>query len=189
VLVASREVLDSVTGYAVHRGALAAMSRKPLPTVQELVAGATRLAVLEDFVDHTNVGAAFRSAAGLGVDGVLVTPRCADPLYRRSIKVSMGGVFHVPWTRIEPWPDGIAVLRGLGFTTVALTLEEDALPLQELAARGHERLALILGAEGSGLILPTIAAADCAVRIPMAGDVDSLNVAAAAAVAFYATRR
>ena len=214
VFVAGRAVLDGTTGYAVHRGALAAMSRKALPTAEGLVRHASRLVVLEDvndhtnvgtmfdigrrvtrvavlvdFVDHTNVGAAFRSAAGMGVDAVLVTPRCADPLYRRAIKVSMGAVFQVPWTRIEPWPDGIEVLRDLGFTTAALTLAEDAMTLDELAANPPDRLALIFGTEGDGLRSTTVAAADLAVRIPMAGGVDSLNVAAAAAVAFHATRR
>lgn len=188
VYVASRELLEAVTGYVVHRGALAAMARKPLPTAEELTAGADRLAVLEDVNDHTNVGAAFRSAAALGIDAILVTPRCADPLYRRSIKVSMGAVFQVPWTRISPWPGGIDMLREAGFTTAALVLGEDAITLDELAARRSERLALIFGSEGDGLRPSTIAAADVSVRIPMSGGVDSLNVAAAAAVAFYATR-
>lgn len=188
VYVASRELLEAVTGYVVHRGALAAMARKPLPTAEELTAGADRLAVLEDVNDHTNVGAAFRSAAALGIDAILVTPRCADPLYRRSIKVSMGAVFQVPWTRISPWPGGIDMLRAAGFTTAALVLGEDAITLDELAARRSERLALIFGSEGDGLRPSTIAAADVSVRIPMSGGVDSLNVAAAAAVAFYATR-
>lgn len=188
VYVASRELLEAVTGYVVHRGALAAMARKPLPTAEELTAGANRLAVLEDVNDHTNVGAAFRSAAALGIDAILVTPRCADPLYRRSIKVSMGAVFQVPWTRISPWPGQIDMLREAGFTTAALVLGEDAITLDELAARRSERLALIFGSEGDGLRPSTIAAADVSVRIPMSGGVDSLNVAAAAAVAFYATR-
>jgi tRNA G18 (ribose-2'-O)-methylase SpoU len=188
VLVTERAVLDAVTGYAVHRGALAAMGRRPLPAVHEVAAAATRLAVLEDFVDHTNVGAAFRSAAGMGVDAVLVTPRCADPLYRRSVKVSMGAVFQVPWTRMDPWPDGIDLLRELGFTTAALALHDDAMSLDQLALDPPERLALVLGTEGDGLRPSTVAAADLVVRIPMAGGVDSLNVAAAAAVAFHALR-
>lgn len=190
VYVASRELLEAATGYLVHRGALAAMGRTPLPSAQELVVGGQprRIAVLEDIVDHTNVGAAFRSAAALGIDAILVTPRCADPLYRRSIKVSMGAVFQVPWTRISPWPDEIDMLRDAGFTTAALVLSEDAITLDELAARRSERLALIVGTEGDGLRPATVAAADVSVRIPMSGGVDSLNVAAAAAVAFYATR-
>jgi tRNA G18 (ribose-2'-O)-methylase SpoU len=144
--------------------------------------------VLEDVVDHTNVGAAFRSAAALGVDAVLVTPRCADPLYRRSVRVSMGTVFQVPWTRIDPWPDGIDLLRDHGFVTVSLALADDAITLDDLVADPPERLALVLGAEGHGLKPATVAASDLVVRIPMAGAVDSLNVAAAGAVAFWATR-
>jgi tRNA G18 (ribose-2'-O)-methylase SpoU len=192
VYVAGPDVLEAVTGFAVHRGALAAMARTPLPPVAELLrAGGTeprRVAVLEDVVDHTNLGAAFRSAAALGVDAVLVTPRCADPLYRRSVRVSMGAVFQVPWTRVAPWPAAIETLRAAGYTTVALTPDAGAADLADLAARREPRLALVLGTEGDGLRPDTVAAADLSVRIPMAGGVDSLNVAAAAAVAFYATR-
>lgn len=188
VYVGSREDLAAVTGYQVHRGVLAAMSRLPLPSVEDVVARARRVVVLEDVVEHTNVGAAFRSAAGLGVDAVLVTPRCADPLYRRSVRVSMGTVFQVPWTRIEPWPQGIEVLRAAGFTTAALALEPGALTLDELVRRREQRLALVVGTEGDGLSRHTVSRADLTVRIPMAGGVDSLNVAAAAAVAFYALR-
>lgn len=188
VLLATRETLAEVTGYDVHRGALAAMARRPLPPLVDVLSGARRVAVLEDVVNHTNVGAAFRSAAALGIDAVLVTPRCADPLYRRSVRVSMGAVFHVPWTRVAPWPGGLQVLRELGFVTAALGLAPDALPLDDLAARRDDRLALILGTEGDGLATGTLAAADLTVRIPMAHGVDSLNVAAAAAVAFWATR-
>jgi tRNA G18 (ribose-2'-O)-methylase SpoU len=144
--------------------------------------------VLEDIVDHTNVGAAFRSGAAMGIDAVLVTPRCADPLYRRAIRVSMGAVFQVPWTRVEPWPSGMAELRGAGFTVAALALAEDAVTLDTLAAEPPERLALVLGTEGDGLARRTISAADLTVRIPMTGGVDSLNVAAAAAVAMWALR-
>jgi len=188
VYVADEPVLEAITGFHVHRGALAAMHRPPLPAVADVLAGARRVAVLEDIVDHTNVGAAFRSAAALGVDAVLVTPRCADPLYRRSVRVSMGTVFQVPWTRIEPWPDGVAELRAAGFVSAALALSEDAITLDELVADPPERLAMVLGAEGHGLKATTVAACDLVVRIPMAGGVDSLNVAAAAAVAFWATR-
>ncbi len=133
-------------------------------------------------------GAAFRSAAAIGVDAVLVTPRCADPLYRRSVRVSMGTVFQVPWTRVDPWPAGIGLLREAGFVTAALALSDDSVPLDALEADPPERLALVLGAEGDGLKPATVAAADLTVRIPMAGGVDSLNVAAAGAVAFWATR-
>lgn len=188
VYVADEPVLEAITGFHVHRGALAAMHRPPLPAVADVLAGARRVAVLEDIVDHTNVGAAFRSAAALGVDAVLVTPRCADPLYRRSVRVSMGTVFQVPWTRIDPWPDGVAALREAGFVSAALALSEDAITLDELVADPPERLAMVLGAEGHGLKATTVAACDLVVRIPMAGGVDSLNVAAAAAVAFWATR-
>jgi tRNA G18 (ribose-2'-O)-methylase SpoU len=187
-------VAEQVTGYHVHRGALASMQRVPLPAPHELLApeGRTdvprRVAVFEDIVDHTNLGAAFRSAAALGVDAVLVTPRCADPLYRRSVKVSMGTVFQVPWTRTGPWPAGIDLLRAHGYLTAALALDADAVDLDALAARRAPRLALVFGAEGDGLRRATVAAADLTVRIPMAHGVDSLNVAAASAVAFYATR-
>ena len=188
VYVADKPVLEAITGFHVHRGALAAMHRPPLPDPAELLAGARRVAVLEDVVDHTNVGAAFRSAAALGVDAVLVTPRCADPLYRRSVRVSMGTVFQVPWTRIDPWPAGVETLREAGFVTAALALSDDAITLDDLVADMPDRLALVLGAEGHGLKATTVAACDLVVRIPMAGGVDSLNVAAAAAVAFWATR-
>jgi len=194
VYVAEEPVLEAITGFHVHRGALAAMHRPSLPPVDDLLrtaragTGARRVAVLEDIVDHTNVGAIFRSAAALGVDAVLVTPRCADPLYRRSVRVSMGTVFQVPWTRIDPWPDGVGTLRAAGFTVAALALSDDSVPLDAFVAGPPERVAWVLGAEGDGLKPATVAAADVVVRIPMAGGVDSLNVAAASAVAFWATR-
>lgn len=194
VYVGEPEVLEAITGFHLHRGALAAMHRPVLEPVPEVLAaarngaGARRVAVLEDVVDHTNVGAVFRSAAGLGVDAVLVTPRCADPLYRRSVRVSMGTVFQVPWTRVDPWPEGLAELRAAGFVVVALALREDAVGLDRLAASPPQRLALVLGTEGDGLSRGAVEAADLVVRIPMSGGVDSLNVAAASAVAFWATR-
>ena len=188
VFVADRPVLEAITGFHVHRGALASMHRPVLPAPSALLDGARRVAVLEDLVDHTNVGAVFRSAAALGVDAVLVTPRCADPFYRRSVRVSMGTVFQVPWTRIAPWPAGVAELRARGFTVAALALSDDAVPLDEFVAAIPPRVALVLGAEGDGLAPGTVSAADVVVRIPMAGEVDSLNVAAASAVAFWATR-
>lgn len=187
VYLAGRDVLDAATGYAVHRGALASMSRTELPSAAELVEGASRLAVLEDVNDHTNVGAIFRAAAGLGLDGVLLSQRCADPLYRRSVKVSMGAVFALPYARLDSWSAGLRLLRDASFTTVALAPNEGSLTLSELAEQHRPRLALLLGAEGTGLRSSTIEAADLSVRIPMAHGVDSLNVAAAAAVAFYAT--
>jgi tRNA G18 (ribose-2'-O)-methylase SpoU len=188
VFVGEYDVMEELTGFHLHRGALASMQRPVLPSVAGVVAGATRVLVLEDIVDHTNVGAAFRSGAALGIDAILVTPRCADPLYRRAVRVSMGTVFQVPWTRVEPWPSGIAELRRAGFTVAALALAEDAVTLDALAAEPPERLALVLGTEGDGLARRTIGAADLTVRIPMAGGVDSLNVAAAAAVAMWALR-
>lgn len=188
VYVADPPLLEAVTGYSVHRGALAAMARRPLPPPSDVTRDAQRLVVLEDLTNHTNVGAVFRAAAGLGVDAVLVTPRCADPLYRRSVKVSMGGVFAVPWTRLPRWPAELDELREQGFTVAALALAAGAVDLDALAAAPPDRLVLMLGAEGDGLAPATVAAADVVVRIPMAGDVDSLNVASAAAVAFWATR-
>ncbi len=188
VYVGEHDVIEQLTGFHLHRGALASMERPALPVLEDVLAGARRVMVLEDVVDHTNVGAAFRSCAGLGVDAVLVTPRCADPLYRRSIRVSMGTVFQVPWTRIEPWPAGVERLRDLGLTVAALALVPDAVGLDELAADPPDRLALVLGTEGDGLSRRTLAGADLAVTIPMAGGVDSLNVAAAAAVAAWAMR-
>ena len=194
VYVGEPDVLEGITGFRLHRGALAAMNRPALRPVVDLLAGARdgagarRVAVLEDIVDHTNVGAIIRSAAALGVDAVLVSPRCADPLYRRSVRVSMGTVFQVPWTRLEPWPVGLTQLKDLGFTVAALALADDAISLDEFAASRPEKLALVLGTEGDGLSRGALAAADLVVRIPMSGGVDSLNVAAASAVAFWATR-
>ncbi len=196
VYVADEPVLESITGFHVHRGALAAMHRPVLPAVADVVVAARRVVVLEDLVDHTNVGAAFRACAGLGVDAVLVTPSCADPLYRRSVRVSMGAVLQVPWTRLPSWPDppsdgpgGIQQLRDLGFTVAALALDDDTTTLDILADAPPERLALVFGTEGDGLRRRTVATCDVAVRIPMSGGVDSLNVASAVAVAAWATRR
>ncbi len=188
VFVGAHDVIERLTGFHLHRGALAAMHRPALPSLAEVLEAARRVLVLEDVVDHTNVGAVFRSAAALGVDAVLVTPRCADPLYRRAVRVSMGTVFQVPWTRIDPWPGGIEQLHGLGFHVAALALTEDSVGLDELAADPPERLALVLGTEGDGLARRTLAGVDTVVRIPMAGGVDSLNVAAAGAVAAWALR-
>lgn len=186
--IGSEEELEAITGFALHRGALAAMARPQPVSLGELLAGARRLAILEDIVDHTNVGAIFRSAAALEVDAVLVTPRCADPLYRRSIRVSMGTVFQVPWLRLESWPAALADLKAAGFTLASLALEDDSLSLDQLAERNYQKLALILGTEGHGLAPSTLAASDHTVMIPMSRGVDSLNVAAASAVAFWETR-
>lgn len=212
-------VLEEITGFHLHRGALAAMNRpEPVP-VADVIAGArrvvvhgdfedhasvggsikqdldqapqrgrSRIAIFEDLVDHTNLGAAFRSAAALGVDAVLVTPRCADPLYRRAIRVSMGAVFQVPWTRMESWPDGIDQLKDAGYVIAGMTLGEGAIPLDELVAENHENLAMVFGTEGQGLTPAADRQLDRRVTIPMMGGVDSLNVASSSAVAFYATR-
>ena len=202
VYVASPEQLRQLTGYRLHRGALSAMRRWPLPSVEETCRDARRVAVMENIVDHTNVGALMRSAAALDVDAVLVTPSCGDPLYRRAARVSMGTVFQMPWTRIGGddkhfWPRrGLEELRSLGFTTVAMALSDDSISLDELTRRLNnspesadhiDKLALIFGTEGDGLSRHTIAGADLTVKIPMSHGVDSLNVAASSAVAFYAT--
>jgi tRNA G18 (ribose-2'-O)-methylase SpoU len=184
---------EEVTGFHVHRGALASMRRRPLPSVDDVVDGAQRIAVLEDVVDHTNVGAIFRCAAALGLDGVLLSPRCADPLYRRSVKVAMGAVFSVPWTRVDDWFDTLPSLAATGFTTVALTPDDAAETLSDFAAwasaaQPRPRLAIAIGSEGPGLTSRCLSSAQRRVRIEMAAGIDSLNVAAAAAVAFYATR-
>lgn len=188
VYTGSAEVIEGITGYHLHRGALASMHRPPLAPLEDVLAGARRVLVIEDVVDHTNVGAIFRSVAALGTDAVLVTPRCADPLYRRAIRVSMGTVFQVPWTRIEPWPGGVENLRAAGFTIAALALSEDAVGLDELADDPPDRLAIILGTEGDGLARRTLGQVDLTVTIPMSGGVDSLNVAAAGAVAAWELR-
>ncbi|WP_214467124.1 TrmH family RNA methyltransferase [Microbacterium flavescens] len=188
VYVADASIAEQLTGYAVHRGALAAMHRPELPPVAEVIADARLVVVLEDIVDHTNVGAIFRAAAGLGADAVLVSARCADPLYRRSVRVSMGTVFQVPWTRLPEWDEARGILHGAGFHLAALALADDAVPLDALRERVPGRVALILGAEGDGLSRAALAAADTAVVIPMAGAVDSLNVAAASAVALWELR-
>ena len=188
VYVGSAELLEQLTGYNLHRGALAAMHRPPLASVEEVIAGATRIVVIEDVVDHTNVGAIFRSVAGIGADAVLVTPRCADPLYRRSVRVSMGTVLQVPWTRLPEWPEGADILKSAGFHIAALALADDAITLDQLASDPPEKLAILLGAEGDGLSRAALRGADSVVTIPMMHGVDSLNVASASAVALWALR-
>lgn len=188
VFVGEAGLLRSLTGFDLHRGALASMHRPPLVPVAELLRDARRVVVLEDIVDHTNVGAIFRSVAGLGADAVLVTPRCADPLYRRSVRVSMGAVLQVPWTRLPEWPHGADELRAAGFQIAALALSETAVSLDEFAADPPERIALVLGTEGDGLSTAALRIADTVVTIPMLHGVDSLNVASATAVALYALR-
>jgi tRNA G18 (ribose-2'-O)-methylase SpoU len=185
VYAAPPEVLQRATGFHVHRGVLASFHRRPLPSPAEVLSGARRVAVLEDVNNHTNVGAIFRGAAALGVDGILLSPSCADPLYRRSVRVSMGEVFAVPYARLEPWPGGLAAVRAAGFTVLALTPAAGAVPMQRLGAAQRARPALLLGAEGAGLSRGALAACDVRVVLPMRRGVDSLNVAAAAAVAFW----
>jgi tRNA G18 (ribose-2'-O)-methylase SpoU len=184
ILTGPDELLAELTGYELHRGLIASMHRPALPDPAELVAGGRRIVVLENVADPTNVGAIFRSVAAIGADAVLVTPRCSDPFYRRAIRVSMGTVLQVPWTRIGDWDTARATLAG--FHIAALALAEGAVPLREFAAAAPERVALVLGAEGEGLTPEAIAAADTIVTIPMAHGIDSLNVAATAAVAMYA---
>ncbi|MGO1166870.1 MAG: TrmH family RNA methyltransferase [Janibacter sp.] len=225
VYTGSAEVIEGITGYNLHRGALASMHRPEMQPLEDVLAsagdGGSRIAVLEDLVDHTNVGcpsdremssntrrtgrrsriaildglvdhtnvgACFRSAAAMGVDAVLVTQTCADPLYRRAIRVSMGTVFQVPWTRIDSWPNDAEQLKAAGYVVAGMTLGEGSITLDELVAENHQNLALVFGTEGHGLAAQTERALDRKVTIPMMGGVDSLNVAASSAVAFYATR-
>lgn len=218
VYVASAEISEQVTGFAIHRGPLAAMHRPTEPPLGAVLRDArlvlvleditdhtnmcdskirvpgpprrtrTRIAILEGLTDHGNVGSAIRNAAALGIDAVLVTPTCADPLYRRSVRVSMGTVFQVPWTRIPEWPAGIDELKDAGYVVAGMTLGEGAITLDELVAEDHEKLALVFGTEGDGITQATDRLLDRRVTIPMMGGVDSLNVAAATAVTFYATR-
>ena len=186
--VMSEKAAEEVTGFHVHRGALASLKRRPLPSVESVLAGARSVLVLEDIVDHTNVGAIFRSGAALGFDAVLLAPRCADPLYRRSIKVAMGAVFALPWTRLPDWHEALPSLSAAGFTTVALTLADDAVDIEK-AVEGVDKVALVLGSEGHGLSPRWQQAADRRAIIPMTAGIDSLNVAAATAVACYVTAR
>jgi tRNA G18 (ribose-2'-O)-methylase SpoU len=193
VYVVSDEVMTGIAGFPVHRGALASMERLPLPPVEALLTkGAGRLLVLEDLVDHANVGAIFRSAAALGVDGIVLSPRCADPLYRRAVKVSMGAVFSIPYARMDDWFEGLTRLRKAGFQTLALTPDQEATPLD--AVEMSDRVALLLGSEGDGLSSHWLEEADRVVCIPMsaaamAAGVDSLNVVAAAAIACHGLMR
>lgn len=188
VYVVPDEVAEAVTGFAVHRGTIASMHRPLLPTVRDVVDGASLVLILENIGDHTNVGAAFRAAAGLGADAVLVSPGGADPLYRRSVRVSMGTVFQVPWTRIADWESAIGDLHSAGFDIAALALRDDAVTLDAYAADRPARVALVMGSEGDGLSWEAMDGADTVVTIPMFGGVDSLNVASAAAVALWAMK-
>lgn len=191
--IADYETLERITGFNVHRGALAAIYRPELLGLEALLdslegIAAPRIAILDGLVNHTNVGAIFRSAAALGADAVLISPTCADPLYRRSIRVSMGTVFQVPWTRFDSWEELGDSLRSRGFAVAALALSDDARDIEEYAASAPDRVAVILGTEGTGISAEARSICDAIVRIPMRGDVDSLNVAAASAVAFWVLR-
>ena len=190
VFTAETEVLTELTGFRLTRGVLCAMRRPPLPSVQAVCAGARRITILENIMNPTNVGAIFRSAAALGIDAVLLTPACSDPLYRRAARVSMGTVFQVPWTYLgsdcAEWPHpGMERLRALGFRTAAMALSDNAISIADPQLMAEEKLAIVLGTEGDGLAAGTIADCDYTVRIPMSHGVDSLNVAAASAVAFW----
>jgi len=185
IYAAAPDVLQRATGFHVHRGVLASFHRRELPTPAEVLAAARRVAILEDVNNHTNLGAVFRGAAALGVDAVLLSPTCADPLYRRSVRVSMGEVFAIPYAKFAQWPADLAQVREAGFTVLALTPAPDAIPMQRLTAEQRKRAALLLGAEGPGLTPAAQSASDVRVVIPMRRGVDSLNVAAAAAVAFW----
>lgn len=184
IFTGAPDVLAQLTGYELHRGLIAAMHRPALPSVPSLLRDARRVVILENVADPTNVGAIFRSVAGIGADAVLVTPRCSDPFYRRAIRVSMGTVLQVPWTRVGEWSEVRTQLAG--FHIAALALTPDAVPLRSFAVRAPDRVALVLGAEADGLTAEALAAADTVVQIPMAHGIDSLNVAATAAVAMYA---
>jgi tRNA G18 (ribose-2'-O)-methylase SpoU len=186
VYVAPDAVVEAVAGFPVHRGALAAMHRPAEPSVADVVAGARTVLIMEDLIEHANVGSAFRAAAALGADAVLVSARCADPLYRRSVKVSMGTVFQVPWTRFEDWDGLHATLDAEGIAVAALALRDDATTLDAFAAGRPDRVALAFGSEGPGLTEAALTAADAVVTIPMAGGVDSLNVGSTVAVALWA---
>jgi len=188
VIVGSDEQLEQLTGFHLHRGTLASMHRPELPGVDAVLVGASRVVVLEDIVDHTNVGALFRSVAGMGADAVIVSPRCADPLYRRSVRVSMGTVLQVPWTRAESTSDLVDSLHHNGFVVAGLALGPSSVDFDQWVATAPERVALVLGSEGPGLSPKTLALCDVLVEIPLAHGVDSLNVAAAGAVALHALR-
>ncbi|AXT84897.1 rRNA methyltransferase [Aeromicrobium sp. A1-2] len=180
--------IERLTGFHVHRGALAALERPVARSASDVLAAATRVVVVEDLADHTNVGATFRAVAALGFDAVLLSPRCADPLYRRAIKVSMGSVFWLPYARVDDWYEAPALLREAGFTTYAMTLSDDAVPI-DTVPHDTPRLALVVGSEGHGLSRHWEQSADHRVTIPMAADIDSLNVASSVAVACWELRR
>lgn len=188
VFVGESDALEELTGFHLHRGALAAFERPAPVPLGELLAGAHRVVVLEDVSEHINVGAIFRSAVGLGIDAILLSPRCADPLYRRAVRVSMGAVFEQPWARLERWPEAMQELREAGFDVRVMELTDNAVSIDELSANAPERLALVMGAEGAGIRPETLAVSDGAVVIPVRPGVSSLNVGAAAAIAMWELR-
>ena len=188
VYTSTLEILTKLTGFQLTRGMLCAMRRPQLKTVEETIEGAKRIVILENIMNPTNVGAIFRSAAALGIDAVLLTPACSNPLYRRSARVSMGTVFQVPWTYLKQWPEDISYLQSLGFKTAAMALSDDSVSIDDPILRQQEKLAIVLGTEGDGLAHSTIEDCDFTVKIPMYHGVDSLNVAAASAVAFWELR-
>lgn len=190
VFTSDFEILTQLTGFKLTRGVLCAMRRPPLPSVENICGQARRIAILENIMNPTNIGAIFRSAAALNIDAVLLTPGCSNPLYRRAIRVSMGTVFQIPWTFLgsedSEWPDtGMKLLQKLGFRTAAMALRDDSIPIDDARLKAEDKLAILLGTEGDGLSPSTIANCDYTVRIPMSHGVDSLNVAAASAVAFW----
>jgi len=188
VYVAPYDVLKDVTGFHVHRGALAALQRPEQPSVSTILDGARRIVILESIVDHTNVGAIFRTVAALGWDGILITPDCADPLYRRSVRVSMGATLHLPWNRLSSWPQDLDRVRAAGFNIIGLTPDSAAVPMDVFARGVPDRVAMVLGTEGEGLTTKLAQEVDHLVRIPMAEGRDSLNVGAAAAIACWEMR-
>jgi tRNA G18 (ribose-2'-O)-methylase SpoU len=189
VYAGTPDVLEAITGFHVHRGVLASFHRRDLPSIEELLVSARRLVVLEGLNTHTNLGALFRSAAALGIDAIVLSPNCADPLYRRAVRVSMGEVFAIPYAKAEAWPEALKVVRDAGFRLLALTPGADSVALPDLSAADRARPALMLGAEGPGLTRAALAASDVRVAIPMQNGVDSLNVATAAAIAFWELSR
>lgn len=188
VFVAELSVLTKLTGYQITRGVLCAMRRKELPEISNICENARRIVILENVMNPTNVGAIFRSAAALGMDGILLTEGCTDPLYRRAGRVSMGTVFQIPWTfynKKHPWSSGCSMLKNIGYKTVAMALTDDSVSVNDPRLMAEERLAIVMGTEGNGLAKTTIAQCDYTVKIPMSHGVDSLNVAAASAIAFW----
>ncbi|MGP9031949.1 TrmH family RNA methyltransferase [Glutamicibacter mysorens] len=185
IFIGDDRQLQDLVGFHLHRGAMAAMNRPEPRDLDEVLEASSRIAILEDIADHTNLGAIIRSASGLGVDAVLLTPKCVDPWYRRSARVSMGTVFDLPWVRMQSWPEDLQTLKNHGYEMLAMELTDDAIPLNEVEIKAGQKVAMILGNEGRGVTDEALAAVDRTVIIPMHRDVDSLNVGAASAIAFW----